>query len=141
MIKFISDRLYKIQTEFWYNIDWIQKVFAYAIFLRKDFDFCSNSILRLLAFKISRVRKCLESDTWHKPYPKEIRRMKVCEALLKRLAAEDYMFDLPAYKNKDIDELTDEDYHDMHNYEKNQSKQDLEYFWKVFSKHYPKWWS
>ncbi len=143
--------IYDIKQEFWYNVEWIKKVFSYALFLRKDFDFDSGSIFRLLSFNISRVRKCLEADTWHKPMPKEIRRMKTCEALLTRLHLQDYYFQGQPWKDyldkfpldfsKRMTEEQKQAIDKLAAHEARQEAQDLEYFWKVFSKHHKKWWS
>ncbi len=156
-----QSKVNRITWPFRWFYQWVVKSAQYSWVLRPDIDWDWTSILRLLQYKLSRVRKDLNDDPWSsdKRRRESNKELRTCELLLQRLIDDDY-FMVPYDKlttkwegkysifPNSINNLTDaeqvqyrRELEAMIDYETNMQKQDIELFCKIFSRKLRSWWT
>lgn len=151
-------------------LGWLRKVWDYACFLREDRDWEDSDILRLLGYKLSRVRRVITDDPYHGNKERYVKQIKTCEILINRLVADSYI----DWKHDQLDAkwgrlemvegrrsaygvevsfqrskcVTDEDKiierketKDSWEYEKQMRRQDMEFLCRILCKHHRNWWT
>lgn len=131
----------------------IKSVLSWIPFLWSNYDWSYGDLLRLIAFKIGRMRKEFESSKYVRHPKKQLRKMKTCEVLLNRIADEGYLYgkvwdDYEAkFGTNTLESLSrpmspekKKYFMNMVVYEEAMIKQDLELFLKLFSSQFRRWW-
>lgn len=72
----------------------ISRVFQYIPVVWNNEDWDYYYLFILLKYKLSRMRKAQEQDTWHSNSHVYAKQIKQCEYLLDRLAKDEYLFPL-----------------------------------------------
>jgi hypothetical protein len=85
-------------SQMWHNIiqhiqreiGWIKKSIEYAKFLRGDYDFDYSSMLKLLKYKIERMRKTIRNNNYVLKAEEICAQMEHAESLLQQLIDDDF---------------------------------------------------
>lgn len=154
-------KIYKNIDSIYHFGERIQRIIAYIPILWKVFDFDWSSILIILKFQLSRVRRSIEKGYHSKrSIRRDSKRIRTCELLIDRILADSYIdkeYDALSAKYKHlrgefglnwregISEKVQKEYHDqfliLSTKENMMQKQDLDLLGKYFSKYLRCWWS
>src|SRR5581483_2283058 len=77
----------------WFFIEYLPKVVSYARFLWHDRDWEDSDILRLLQFKLRRVREGIARYSHHIDKERTCKEIRLAELLTGRIVANDYGLD------------------------------------------------
>jgi hypothetical protein len=86
----ITDRLGGIYSSIRHFFRWIRQCITWSIFLWNDTDWDYDSILRILHYKIQRVRESIDENNLIVGCEKVVRQMRIAEYYLERLMANEY---------------------------------------------------
>lgn len=118
----LKDRVTTIPAKVVNVVSWIP-------FLWNDYDYDYSTILRLLEYKISRLRKHVEKHRMHTCWAKDAKQMRRAELVCKRLYKGNYY--------QMAEHLSIRDSVDYENY---MYRQDLEYLGHILKRNIRNWW-
>lgn len=72
----------------------LKRLIAWLPIIWKDEDWDPKHLFEVMRFKISRIRKEMESNKRHSRWQEDVRDMKIAEDLLSRLGSSDFYYDL-----------------------------------------------
>lgn len=112
----------------------INNLIDYAPIIWKDRDWDQFFLYELMAFKLGKIEKEIESfdknlGLTYKDHNKRVKNLKIARACLKRLSNEDYFYYMTTNFKEEIQK------------EERLIQQDLETFAKIFVKHSRTWWT
>ena len=143
----------------WFFVEYLPKVASYTRFLWHDRDWEDSDILRLLRFKLRRVREGIALHGHHIGKERTCREIRLAELLMDRIIADDYGLDeFIAHQTKwrleraghrllNRDHLSDEEKKQEQRelrwlFEKEDilQNQDLDFLFRHLRKHLRTWW-
>jgi len=137
----------------------VRRVLDYLPVIWNNYDWDQGYMLQLFAFKLRRMQKSFENDKWHTDANKTARQIQICAFLLERLAGDElerphwdefyktyptfgtFSTDENGYSSMRDREKWGKEFKRLNDHDEVVRKQDLELFWKIFSKNYQRWWS
>ena len=81
--------LREAHSNFWWFIEYVQGVYAYAKVRRRCFEFDHSFVLHTLRFSLSRLRGCIARG-YHLHKDRDARQIRICEMLCTRLLENKY---------------------------------------------------
>jgi hypothetical protein len=133
----------------------LKRTIEYIPVVWNNYDWDHVYLLKIMQYKIQRMRKHHEKVRLFVGVERTIDQLKLCEVLLDRLIKDDYTDELYKqhcdkwYPNQDIFErlknhldepVERREFKQIMDHEEYMRKQDMEYLCKVMTKHYRSWW-
>lgn len=137
---------------------YLGRLWSYAIFLWGNEEWDWAYLFELMAFKLERMQKNMERDSWHVGSAKRARQLLICKNLLRRIIKDDYCsketedfyrrypldwvtLENQNYQLRPLPEAARKEMKQRIAKERKLQEADLDLFWKIFSKHFGGWWT